>query len=206
MQVVPNYSIPFHALGKSSAGRSVAAKPQVEAVQPLKAVEKPSGVWETGTFSWRDIVDALNPLQHIPVISTIYRKLTGDQMGYASRIAGDTLFGGVVGSLISSLVSSIVNVFVDSTTGKDIGEHLVAAVKPAAPARRPAAHTQPVPAQPAQTQPVLHAAGRVTTEPVQQLPPSSMPGAGMPDVQMAIDQYKWHVYADIERKHSNYWG
>jgi len=209
MQVVSNYSIPFQpARAAGGAGVPVKAQPAVVAAQPIKAVEKPTGVWETGSFSWRDILDVINPLQHIPVISTIYRKLTGDQMGYASRIAGDTLFGGMLGSLVSSLVSSVVNVFVDSKTGKDIGEHLVAAVQPAATTGN--RHSPVLPQSVASVITKLPEKQQVppqTVESAYSRQPPVLPLAERAITGMAIDQYKWHGYADNkERKPSNFWG
>ncbi|MFN3076104.1 MAG: hypothetical protein ABT940_04335 [Alphaproteobacteria bacterium] len=73
--------------------------------------------------SFLDLVDVINPLQHLPVVSTIYRHLSGDEMGYAAKVAGDVLYGGVVG-----LVLSAVDLVVQSESGKNIGDHLWDAV------------------------------------------------------------------------------
>ncbi|PIP02846.1 MAG: hypothetical protein COW18_01080 [Zetaproteobacteria bacterium CG12_big_fil_rev_8_21_14_0_65_54_13] len=212
MQVVSNYSIPFQPV--RAAGRPVAAAikvpPEVAAAEPLKMIEKPKGVWETGSFSWRDILDVINPLQHIPVISTIYRKLTGDQMGYGPRIAGDTLFGGMLGSLVSSLVSSVVNVFVDSKTGKDIGEHLVAAVQPAATTgnrRQPPVLSQSAGSVVITKLPEKQLVPPQVVESAYNRPPQALQLAERAMTGMAVDQYRWHGYADnSERKASNFWG
>lgn len=72
-------------------------------------------------FTFSDLLDIINPLQHIPVISTIYRKLTGDTIDPASRVLGGALFGGPIGA-----ASEFVNAVVDETTGKDIGDHILA--------------------------------------------------------------------------------
>ena len=72
-------------------------------------------------FTFLDFLDIINPLQHIPVVSTIYRDLTGDTLDYGSRVAGGTLFGGPIGAL-----ASVVNVIFEETTGKDVGEHVMA--------------------------------------------------------------------------------
>ncbi|HEX7776294.1 MAG TPA: hypothetical protein VF449_07180, partial [Parvibaculum sp.] len=81
------------------------------------------------TFS--DVLDTLNPLQHIPVVSDIYRHLTGDTISPAARVAGDTLYGGPIG-----LVMSVANAAIDAVSGKDLGEHAFASLfgddKPAA--------------------------------------------------------------------------
>ena len=39
-------------------------------------------------MTFLDFLDIINPLQHIPLVSTIYRKITGDTIDPASRIAG----------------------------------------------------------------------------------------------------------------------
>lgn len=72
-------------------------------------------------FSFLDVLDIINPLQHIPVISTLYREATGDSLSAASRIAGGALFGGPIGA-----AASLVNVVVEEASGKDLGEHAMA--------------------------------------------------------------------------------
>ncbi|WP_413204506.1 hypothetical protein [Rhodospirillum sp. A1_3_36] len=72
-------------------------------------------------FTFWDALDVINPLQHIPVVNTIYRELTDDQIKAGPRLAGGVLFGGVVG-----LAGAAVNVLAKELTGKDLGEHAVA--------------------------------------------------------------------------------
>jgi len=199
MQVSSHFSRPF-AVQTSRPGSAVASQPHVLPRANLEA-EKASPVWETGSFSFRDIIDAINPLQHIPVISTIYRKLTGDQMGYASRIVGDTLFGGVFGSFVSGLVSALTNVLVDSVTGKDIAENLIASVQPAVPTATaaPVYTKQAVVAH--QQQPVA------AENPVLTLNQSDMPAAQRAShSQMGIDQYKWEILAGEPKPQADLWG
>ena len=54
---------------------------------------------DTGTsvMSFGDFLDMVNPLQHIPVVSSVYRAATGDSINPVSRISGDALYGGVLG-------------------------------------------------------------------------------------------------------------
>ncbi|MFW0777757.1 MAG: hypothetical protein ACN2B6_08580 [Rickettsiales bacterium] len=73
-----------------------------------------------GNFA--DILDVINPLQHIPGVSTAYRELTGDEVSSGARIAGGALFGGPLG-----LFASIFSAIIEEHTGGDIGEHLFAA-------------------------------------------------------------------------------
>lgn len=67
------------------------------------------------------ILDIINPLQHIPVISTIYRNITGDEISPMARVAGDALYGGPIGAAVG-----LANVAVEHKTGKDIGGNVMA--------------------------------------------------------------------------------
>jgi len=94
-----------------------AAYPGLAAQQPAQ----PASARDDGPGSGHDFVhgllEILNPLQHIPIISTIYRSITGDTIGPVERIAGDTLYGGPLG-----LASSVANVAFQKITGKDFGD------------------------------------------------------------------------------------
>lgn len=63
-----------------------------------------------------DVVDIVNPLQHIPVVSSVYRELTGDTIDGAGRILGGLLFGGPLG-----MVGGIGSTVMAQTTGGDFG-------------------------------------------------------------------------------------
>ena len=87
-------------------------------------------------FTFLDFLDIINPLQHIPIIGTLYRELTGDTLDPGSRVIGGTLFLGPVGTVVS-----LANVLVDDATGKDMGEHVMAFFEneePDAPGTEPA--------------------------------------------------------------------
>jgi hypothetical protein len=70
-------------------------------------------------FGFDDVVDMINPLQHIPIVSTLYRALTGDKIDVASRLVGGTLYGGFFG-----LMGAAINAAVEDSTGHDIGENV----------------------------------------------------------------------------------
>jgi len=79
-------------------------------------------IWANGDFSFQDFLDTINPLQHLPIVSTIYGWITDKHnIGDLPRIAGDALYGGPWGAL-----SGLVNALVKEESGKDIGEHAVA--------------------------------------------------------------------------------
>jgi hypothetical protein len=68
-------------------------------------------------FSFADALDIVNPLQHLPLIGTLYRKLTHDEMGTPEKIIGDTLFGGLPG-----LISSVADTAFEKITGKNFAD------------------------------------------------------------------------------------
>ena len=71
--------------------------------------------------SFMDVLDTINPLQHIPIINTLYRELTGDVPGAVARLAGGALYGGPLGLALETVDSII-----DDQTGKDVGGHAIA--------------------------------------------------------------------------------
>lgn len=49
-----------------------------------------------------DMLDILNPLQHIPVVNHYYQQWSGDQIGYLPQVIGSTLYGGSLGLVTSA--------------------------------------------------------------------------------------------------------
>ncbi|GIL40772.1 hypothetical protein [Roseiterribacter gracilis] len=74
-------------------------------------------------LSFSDVLDAINPLQHLPIISTIYREATGSEIKTLPNLIGGAIFGGIFG-LIGAAVDSVVK----EASGSTIGHHLLAAV------------------------------------------------------------------------------
>ena len=72
-------------------------------------------------LTFGDIVDVINPLQHLPVVSAVYRWLTGDTISPAARMAGAALYGGPIGFAVA-----IANLAVDDASGSDLGDHAIA--------------------------------------------------------------------------------
>jgi hypothetical protein len=89
----------------------------------------PNGQASSGGLSFGDILDAVNPLQHIPIVSTLVRAVTGSQISAASQIAGDTLYGALLpGGAVAGLVSSAADVAMKQMSGRDIGQYVLGAV------------------------------------------------------------------------------
>lgn len=72
-------------------------------------------------LGFMDLLDVINPLQHLPIVGTIYRSLTGDTISDAARMAGGALYGGPFG-----LIGALANVIVEAETGTDIGGNALA--------------------------------------------------------------------------------
>jgi len=98
-----------------------AARPAAETAAAKPAREH-RGLFGPEGFSFGALLDIINPLQHIPVVNTIYRAVTGDKIENGSRLIGGALFGGPIGFLVSAVSGMI-----QESTGKDIGDHMLAA-------------------------------------------------------------------------------
>lgn len=69
---------------------------------------------ESVDLSFGDFLDMINPLQHLPIVSTIYRKLTGDEQSATANVMGGLLYGGPIG-----LIAAVVSQQVKDTTGDE---------------------------------------------------------------------------------------
>jgi hypothetical protein len=94
----------------------VAAAPASSPVDQ-KAQAKSSD-WD---FSFHNLLSIVNPLEHLPIIGTIYRAITGTHIGIPERIAGDALYGGLWGA-----VSGAADAAFEAVTGKDFGSTVLA--------------------------------------------------------------------------------
>jgi hypothetical protein len=125
------YSAQYHAMVHSPPSEQVtvtAAKPAAS-----EGVQEP----QHESFFHR-LLDVINPLQHLPLVGTAYRAITGDHMGPVEKVMGDTLYGGLWGA-----VTSIADVAFEGITGKSFEDTVlgwfshdkakVAAAKIAAP-------------------------------------------------------------------------
>ena len=73
---------------------------------------------EANSLKFVDLVDIVNPLQHIPVVNHFYREGTGDEIKPAAQILGGGLFGGVIG-----MATATANSVIESQTGQDMASH-----------------------------------------------------------------------------------
>ena len=144
-------------------------------------------VWGRDGFGFDDLVDIVNPLQHLPGVGQLYRHVTGDEIGMLPQIAGGLLFGGPIGA-----ATSVVSAGVEAGTGETPAAHALAALtgEPAAspppPSRVARAYVAPstlpatptphaaTPATAAATAPAIDAGAR---PPVEWTPPLSSASA-----------------------------
>ncbi len=77
------------------------------------------------SFRFKDIVDIVNPLHHIPIVGSIYREMTDDQLHPISQIIGGSLYGGPVGA-----VAGTANAVTQMNTGQDISAHAFDLISP----------------------------------------------------------------------------
>lgn len=67
-------------------------------VAPPPAAAPPMRPFGDDGLTFGDLIDVVNPLHHIPLLGNLYRKLTGDTIDPAIRVAGGALFGGPLGA------------------------------------------------------------------------------------------------------------
>lgn len=116
------YSPIYHAMVMSpgpAGGKTPGASMPVTTAP--SSAEQPAEQHE-GFF--HHLLDVVNPLQHLPIIGTIYRAITGEKLDAVEKIAGDTLYGGLWGA-----VSSIADVAFEGLTGKSFEDTAIALFK-----------------------------------------------------------------------------
>ncbi len=119
---------PMPAFGRmleSQANNALALRNDASTASNLNAPARPDIGYESTTpdddYSFGDVIDIINPLHHLPVVGTLYRKFTGDTIKSFASIIGGAIFGGPVGA-----VSGTVNAIVKDRTGKDVTGNLLA--------------------------------------------------------------------------------
>lgn len=140
----PKVGAAFPGSGRKLAGerydgfaRALAAEQQSAGSTALFGPEGPG---------LKDVVDILNPLQHIPIVSNIYQSLTGDTASAGAQLIGGALIGGPLGFL-----ASLANVIFEQETGHSAGAAVVASLtgEQAPEVARQVASAGPTPALPA---------------------------------------------------------
>lgn len=108
-----------NALSELESVRASAVFPGDRKGSTAYANTRPDSGTDAQSLSFSDLVDVINPLQHIPLISSAYRALTGDEISAPARVAGSTLYFGPIGA-----ASAMVNLVTEEITGKDVGSYV----------------------------------------------------------------------------------
>jgi len=116
-----------------SAATDVDATTSTTSVDPRRYTQFDRTSLEVHTdnnMSFDDFLDVINPLQHIPVVSSVYRAATNTSINPVSRITGDMLYGGVFGvaSALIGCIGAVGNSVMEAATGKDVGGTMVASI------------------------------------------------------------------------------
>ena len=91
----------FTGSADGSSGRNTLSRnePELALATPEniptgKDTEKPHefSLFGDDGLTFSDLIDVINPLQHIPVVGTIYREMTNDSLAAGPRMLGGTLF------------------------------------------------------------------------------------------------------------------
>ena len=162
------------------------AVPQFAAVP----VAQPAQAESHTTF--REVLSALNPLQYIPGVGTIYRAVTGDQIAEPLRRIGTLvasfLMGGPVGAMINLGLFAA-----EKITGFDIDKTGQAALHGNLPGDPAIASATPAPAQTA-TPALAQAADSGLSPPlvfasVETVPSAAGPAAALPSAPAAVEAW-----------------
>ncbi|WP_158923245.1 hypothetical protein [Acidisphaera sp. S103] len=92
---------------------TIAASPQAAAPAAAQATER-----HDHGFNFHEFLSAINPLQYLPVIGTIYRTVTGDVIPETLREGGSMLVSGLLGGPLG-VITYIVTAFAEKATGID---------------------------------------------------------------------------------------
>jgi hypothetical protein len=184
------------------------------------APEAGEGFWGKDGFTARDVVDAINPLEHIPFVSTLFDQITGHEASPASKLIGGALIGGPIGFLASladvvfsqQTGHSAGGAVVAALTGTDAITEVAAATDTPLPAQTAAAETATAPAQTAQAEilpPVKTATDyQMMAQKAQMSLASALPTGGGADAgsqQQTRDQQTLALFgADAKSAHDTY--
>lgn len=75
------------------------------------------------TYTFGDVLDIINPLHHIPIVGSLYRTISGDEIKPAAQIIGSGLYSGPIGASVA-----VANTVIEHETGRDVTGNAIALV------------------------------------------------------------------------------
>ena len=92
------------------------------APESLGSTTAEQGLFGKDGLTFGDVLDAVNPLNHIPIVSDLFASTTGSAPSAASKLVGGALMGGPIG-----FIASLANVIFEQATGASPIQAVVAA-------------------------------------------------------------------------------
>lgn len=93
--------------------------PEISRSARMDGAKEATKVVEAESPEFGDLVDLLNPLQHIPVVGSIYRALTGDEIKPEVKVAGGFLLGAATGGIMLGAAAAVANAVFEQANGKE---------------------------------------------------------------------------------------
>jgi len=100
---------------------------KLSSIQPSRIEtipQKNESFWGDDGFNFGDVLDMVNPMHHLPVISKYYREQSEDDASEGSRLVGGAVFGGLLGG-VAGLLTSLANAAVRHETQEDFSEQVL---------------------------------------------------------------------------------
>lgn len=91
-------------------------------IPEARFTSNPAGFGADGP-GFDDFLDVVNPLQHLPIIGTLYRAVTDDVIAPTARVLGSGLYGGPIG-----LIAAVGDQVLEAIAGTDVGETVLGAL------------------------------------------------------------------------------
>jgi hypothetical protein len=110
--------------------QNITGSPAVSAAPPQAVAAADHG------WSFHDVLSALNPLQYLPVVGTIYRAVTGDVIPEGLRRFGSMVVSGLAGGPVGLMVN-IATTLAEKATGIDPDKIIIGQLNPASPTAAP---------------------------------------------------------------------
>lgn len=95
-------------IGKESFAAKIAAASADAAPSATPSKGTPASAGEAvSSLGFSDFIDVINPFQHIPIVSAIYRHITGDEISPVSEVAGGGIYGGPIGAVLGAASAAV---------------------------------------------------------------------------------------------------
>jgi hypothetical protein len=111
------------AASVGQSAKAAAADKEAKALSTAASEDKDSSFFGKDGATFGDLVDAINPLNHIPFVSGLFGEDGAPKVSPASKIIGGALLGGPVG-----LFAAVADAVFEEATGKGAAESMVAAL------------------------------------------------------------------------------